>query len=109
MKIPQKPDELGQSLWLDNITRELLKSGTLKRYMDELSVTRLISNPTIYDHAIKNSAAYDVAIRELAHAGVSVNDLATRLQREGAKAFVKSWNDLIAVVASKIDALRQNA
>src|SRR6202008_887275 len=53
----------GQSLWLDNITRDLLDSGTLKRYIDELSVTGLTSNPTIFDHAIKNSAAYDAAIR----------------------------------------------
>ena len=55
---------LGQSLWLDNITRDLLKGGALKRYIDELSVTGLTSNPTIFDHAIKNSAAYDGAIRE---------------------------------------------
>ena len=54
---------LGQSLWLDNITRDLLNSGTLKRYIDELSVTGLTSNPTIFDHAIKNSGAYDSAIR----------------------------------------------
>jgi transaldolase len=56
--------ELGQSLWLDNITRDLLDSGTLKRYIDELSVTGLTSNPTIFDHAIKNSTAYDAAIRQ---------------------------------------------
>jgi transaldolase len=53
---------LGQSLWLDNITRDLLDSGALKRYIDELSVTGLTSNPTIFDHAIKNSSAYDAAI-----------------------------------------------
>jgi transaldolase len=53
---------LGQSLWLDNITRDLLNTGTLKRYIDELSVTGLTSNPTIFDHAIKNSSAYDDAI-----------------------------------------------
>jgi transaldolase len=52
----------GQSLWLDNITRDLLNDGTLKRYIDELSITGLTSNPTIFDHAIKNSAAYDAAI-----------------------------------------------
>src|SRR6478672_11074168 len=56
--------DLGQSLWLDNITRDLLNSGTLQRYIDELSVTGLTSNPTIFDHAIKNSKAYDAAIRE---------------------------------------------
>jgi transaldolase len=55
---------LGQSLWLDNITRDLLDSGTLKRYVEELSVTGLTSNPTIFQHAIKNSGAYDVVIRE---------------------------------------------
>ena len=56
--------DLGQSLWLDNITRDLLDSGTLKRYIDELSVTGLTSNPTIFDHAIKNSTAYDAAIHK---------------------------------------------
>ena len=59
MKPTQKLHDLGQSLWLDNITRDLLNSGTLKRYIDELSVTGLTSNPTIFDHAIKNSAIYD--------------------------------------------------
>ena len=63
MKSTQKLHDLGQSLWLDNITRDLLASGTLQRYIDELSVTGLTSNPTIFDHAIKNSAAYDAAIR----------------------------------------------
>ncbi len=53
MKATQKLHDLGQSLWLDNITRDLLDSGTLKRYIDELSVTGLTSNPTIFDHAIK--------------------------------------------------------
>jgi transaldolase len=59
MKPTRKLHELGQSLWLDNITRELLNSGTLKRYIDELSVTGLTSNPTIFDHAIRNSPTYD--------------------------------------------------
>jgi transaldolase len=63
--------DLGQSLWLDNITRDLLDSGTLKRYIDELSVTGLTSNPTIFDHAIKNSTAYDDAIRRQAGQGVT--------------------------------------
>jgi transaldolase len=53
--------DLGQGIWLDNITRELLESGTLERYTDDLSVTGLTSNPTIFDHAIKNSSAYDSA------------------------------------------------
>ena len=56
MKATQKLHDLGQSLWLDNITRDLLTSGTLARYIDELSVTGLTSNPTIFDHAIKNES-----------------------------------------------------
>ncbi|PZR86643.1 MAG: transaldolase [Hyphomicrobiales bacterium] len=64
MKATQLLHNLGQSLWLDNITRDLLNSGTLKRYIDQLSVTGLTSNPTIFDHAIKNSSTYDVSIRE---------------------------------------------
>ena len=64
MKATQKLHDLGQSLWLDNITRDLLNSGTLKRYITELSVSGLTSNPTIFDQAIKNSTAYDGAIRE---------------------------------------------
>jgi transaldolase len=64
MKATQLLHELGQSLWLDNITRDLLNNGTLQRYMDEFSVTGLTSNPTIFDQAIKKSTAYDVAIRE---------------------------------------------
>jgi len=64
MRATELLHNLGQSLWLDNITRDLLDGGTLKRYIDELSVTGLTSNPTIFDHAIKNSTAYDTAIRE---------------------------------------------
>ncbi|MBW4051742.1 MAG: transaldolase [Proteobacteria bacterium] len=61
----------GQSLWLDNITRELLAGGTLKRYIEELTVTGLTSNPTIFDHAMKNGSAYDEDIRKLAHKGLA--------------------------------------
>src|SRR6516164_2368592 len=64
MNHTQTLHNLGQSIWLDNITRDLLNSGTLKRYIDEFSVTGLTSNPTIFDHAIKNSPAYDAAIRD---------------------------------------------
>ena len=64
MKATQQLHNLGQSLWLDNITRDLLDSGTLKRYIDDLSVTGLTSNPTIFDHAIKNSSAYDSTISQ---------------------------------------------
>jgi transaldolase len=62
MKPTQALHDLGQSIWLDNITRELLNNGTLKGYLNDLSVTGLTSNPTIFDHAIKNSTAYDQAI-----------------------------------------------
>jgi transaldolase len=75
MKATQKLHDAGQSLWLDNITRDLLTTGSLKRYIDELSVTGLTSNPTIFDHAIKNSASYDGAIRERMKAGKSGESL----------------------------------
>jgi len=75
MKPTQRLHALGQSLWLDNITRTLLTSGTLKRYIEELSVTGLTSNPTIFDHAIKNSTAYDAPIRQRFQHGESVEAL----------------------------------
>jgi transaldolase len=64
MNAPQSLHDMGQSIWLDNITREILDNGTLKKYIDEWSVTGLTSNPTIFDHAIKNSGAYDASIAE---------------------------------------------
>lgn len=64
MKATQLLHDLGQSIWLDNITRGLFESGTLKRYIDEFSVTGLTSNPTIFDHAIRNSSSYDSSIRD---------------------------------------------
>jgi transaldolase len=82
MKPTQKLHDLGQSLWLDNITRDLLTSGTLQRYRDELSVTGLTSNPTIFDHAIKNSTAYDQAIRQKLGDGKSGEDLFFELALE---------------------------
>src|SRR5262245_58179468 len=63
MKPTQQLHDFGQSLWLDNISRDLLTSGTLDRYIRELSITGLTSNPTIFDHAIKNSTAFDAPIR----------------------------------------------
>src|ERR1700755_1716354 len=63
MKATQQLHELGQSVWLDNITRDLLTNGTLKRYIADLSLTGLTSNPTIFDQAIKSSSSYDSAIR----------------------------------------------
>ena len=82
MKPTQKLHNLGQSLWLDNITRDLLKSGTLRRYRDGLSVTGLTSNPTIFDHAIKNSSDYDQAIRQKLEAGQSGEELFFELALE---------------------------
>ena len=75
MKATEMLHDEGQSLWLDNITRDLLESGTLVRYIDELSVTGLTSNPTIFDHAIKNSSAYDAAIRKKVREGKSGEEL----------------------------------
>src|SRR5256712_13553192 len=75
MKATETLHDRGQSLWLDNITRDLLETGTLKRYIDELSVTGLTSNPTIFDHAIKNSSAYDAAIRKKVREGKSGEEL----------------------------------
>ena len=74
--------ELGQSLWLDNITRDLLTSGTLERYIEELSITGLTSNPTIFDHAITKSHAYDAAIRQKMQAGKSGEELFFELALE---------------------------
>ena len=64
MKATELLHNMGQSIWLDNITRQLLDSGTLKQYIHELSVTGLTSNPTIFNHAIKNSSDYDNDIRK---------------------------------------------
>jgi transaldolase len=75
MKATTVLHNLGQSLWLDNITRDLLDSGTLKRYIDELSVTGLTSNPTIFEQAIKNSTAYDADIREKLKQGESEEEI----------------------------------
>jgi transaldolase len=82
MKATQMLHEIGQSLWLDNITRDLLDSGTLEHYIDELSVTGLTSNPTIFDHAIKNSTSYDGAIRQKVKEGKSGEPLFFELALE---------------------------
>jgi len=71
MNPTQALSRVGQSIWLDNITRDLLTSGTLQRYIDELSVTGLTSNPTIFDQAIKQGTAYDASIAERVRAGKS--------------------------------------
>jgi transaldolase len=75
MKSTETLHALGQSLWLDNITRGLLNSGTLQRYIDQLSVTGLTSNPTIFDHAIKNSTDYDGDIFRKSPQATSPEDL----------------------------------
>ena len=75
MKATKQLHDLGQSLWLDNITRDLLDNGTLKRYIDELSVTGLTSNPTIFEQAISKSKSYDSEIGRLQSQGTSGEDL----------------------------------
>jgi len=96
MKATTKLHDLGQSIWLDNITRDLLNSGTLRRYVDELSVTGLTSNPTIFDHAIKGSTAYDSAIREKLASGKSGEALFFELAigdlRRAADVFRPIWD-----------------
>jgi transaldolase len=75
MKPTQKLHHEGQSLWLDNITRDLLTSGTLQRYIDELGITGLTSNPTIFDQAFLHTPAYDEAIRKASEDGLSGEDI----------------------------------
>jgi transaldolase len=82
VKATQTLHDLGQSLWLDNITRSLLKTGVLRRYIDEFSITGLTSNPTIFDHAIKNSSDYDDAIRSKIAQGKSGEKLFFELALE---------------------------
>ena len=71
MKATQMLHNLGQSIWLDNITRDLLDSGTLKRYIEDFSVSGLTSNPTIFDHAVTHSKSYDSEILRLVSRGLS--------------------------------------
>jgi transaldolase len=82
MNATESLHDLGQSLWLDNITRTLLTSGTLSRYIQDLSVTGLTSNPTIFEHAIGRSDRYDASIRVLAAAGLSDEDIFFELALE---------------------------
>jgi transaldolase len=96
MKPTQQLHELGQSIWLDNITRALLTSGTLKRYIDELSVTGLTSNPTIFDHAISKSTDYDAAIREKLAAGQSGEALFFDIALEDITAAADLFRDINA-------------
>ena len=82
MKATRILHDLGQSLWLDNITRNLLRTGVLRRYIEEFSVTGLTSNPTIFDHAIKNSGDYDDAIKSKLAEGKSGEKLFFELALE---------------------------
>ena len=82
MKATQSLHNLGQSIWLDNITRDLLDTGTLKRYIDEFSVTGLTSNPTIFERAIKQSSAYDLWIRAGCSMGKSSEEISLDLALE---------------------------
>ena len=82
MKATGQLNRLGQSLWLDNITRDLLTSGTLQRYIYDLSVTGLTSNPTIFEQAIKNSSAYDATISAKRAQGKSGEELFFELALE---------------------------
>jgi transaldolase len=82
MTITQHLHDLGQSLWLDNITREILDNGTLRRYIDDYSVTGLTSNPTIFDEAIGNTSAYDAGIRKKAQSGLKDEELFVELALE---------------------------
>lgn len=71
MNPAQKLHEAGQSLWLDSISRRLLDEGTLERYIEELAVTGLTSNPTILGHAMAASSDYDDSLRRHLEAGVT--------------------------------------
>jgi transaldolase len=91
MKPTQQLHELGQSLWVDNITRDMLEEGTLQRYIDELFITGLTSNPTIFDKAISGSATYDDHIVELQERGLDAEqtffELAIADLRDAARMF----------------------
>ena len=82
MKPTQKLHDLGQSIWVDNISRGMINSGTLRRYIDELSVTGLTSNPTIFDHAVAKSSDYDEMIRSKVAQGLSGEKLFFELALE---------------------------
>jgi transaldolase len=97
MRPTQELHDLGQSLWLDNITRTMLGDGTLRGYIDELSVTGLTSNPTIFGKAIEGSDAYDEQIEEAAPGSESTEDLFFEL----AIADLRAAADLFAPVHAR--------
>jgi len=107
MKATQKLHDVGQSLWLDNITRTMLGDGTLEGYIDELSVTGLTSNPSIFDKAISGGGTYDAQIAEVAAAakageGVGAND-EERVFFELALADLRDATKLFASVHERTD------
>ena len=75
MQATKRLNSAGQSIWLDNITRELLLTGTLERYIRDLSVTGLTSNPSIFDNALRHGTAYDASLRASARPGISRDEL----------------------------------
>ena len=81
MKATQELHDLGQSLWLDNMSREILRNGTLQRYRDAFSLTGLTSNPTIFDLAIRQGDYYDESIRQKMAQGKSDEELFFELIR----------------------------
>ena len=108
MKATRLLHNLGQSLWLDNIMRDLLTSGMLKRYIDELSVTELTSNPTIFNRAIKSSTDYDDAIRKKVREGKSGERLFFELALEDLTPVPGSWTPAIhAGVTTCVDTYGQ--
>src|SRR5579872_3398150 len=96
MSMTKQLHDLGQSLWLDNITRKILDDGTLRRYIQQYSITGLTSNPTIFDEAIGKTADYDAGIRNKAAAGMSGEDLFIELAledlRRAADLFRPEWD-----------------
>ena len=122
MKPTQQLREAGQSMWLDNITRGILNNGTLKRYIDELSITGLTSNPTIFDHAISKSHDYDAAISEKIKSGkagealffeIAIEDLTlaadlfrkttfAKNSQPGVRAMCSAWADALDSRATAI-------
>ena len=101
MKSTQQLHDLGQSLWLDNITRQLLTSGTLRRYIGDLSVTGLTSNPSIFDLAIKDSNFYDEAIRQKTKEGKSGEALFFELALEDLTQAAEQYKAALAAGSAK--------
>lgn len=96
MNPAQTLHQAGQSLWLDSISRHLLTTGTLARYVDQLAVTGLTSNPTIPDYG-----AAATCVAEVAAHGLDVDALAESLQRRGARAFEADWAALLDAISAK--------